>query len=261
MAAIDPSAEPAETESTVMPSKPRAVLKMIYNPSGPEDEDDSEDSEDSEDDEDDDDITPAEFLKKLLESRKAAKERGEEDESEDEEEDEEEEDDEEDSDDEEEKNGGPSDPSKTKKARKQAALEQILAAMAGNEDEDEDQMEVDASPKVNGTAKPVDKGKGKAVDADDDGHEEDLEDRLENLGMEEMVICTLDPEKVRNPTSLVDVIVLDPNGGLGRIISKPSTLQSQKVRMRTSKFVAVMQSISLEILSSQRNLVKKAIHI
>ena len=180
MAAIDPSAEPEQTGTVKSSAQPRATLKMVYDPAGPGDDGDDEDDEES-------------YLKTLLAGQNDDAE------EEEEEDDDDDEDDEEDSDDDEEKNGGPSDPSKTKKARKQAALEQILSSMG--DDEDQEEMDVDGSPKVNGLGNKANKGKGKALDeADEDAEEEEEEDEddLEKLGMEEVVICTLDPEKASN---------------------------------------------------------------
>jgi len=98
----------------------------------------------------------------------------------------EEDEDEEDEDSDEEKNGGPSDPARTKKARKEAAMREIKKLL-----EEEEEMDLDDAPNgVNGTK--ANKGKGKATDLDEDSSEdEDLERE-----MEEFVICTLDSEKV-----------------------------------------------------------------
>ena len=65
------------------------------------------------------------------------------------------------------------------------------------DDDDQDEMDVDASPKLNGVTK-TNKGKGKAFENDVEDVEDDNEDDLEEFGMEEVVICTLDPEKVRS---------------------------------------------------------------
>ena len=98
----------------------------------------------------------------------------------------EEDEDEEDEDSDEEKNGGPSDPARTKKARKEAAMREIKKLL-----EEEEEMDLDDAPNgVNDTK--ANKGKGKATDLDEDSSEdEDLERE-----MEEFVICTLDSEKV-----------------------------------------------------------------
>ena len=97
----------------------------------------------------------------------------------------EEDEDEEDEDSDEEKNGGPSDPARTKKARKEAAMREIKKLL------EEEEMDLDNTPNgVNGIK--ANKGKGKATDLDEDSSEdEDLERE-----MEEFVICTLDSEKV-----------------------------------------------------------------
>lgn len=98
----------------------------------------------------------------------------------------EEDEDEEDEDSDEEKNGGPSDPARTKKARKEAAMREIKKLL-----EEEEEMDLDDAPNgVNGTK--ANKGKGKATDLDEDSSEdEDLEREVE-----EFVICTLDSEKI-----------------------------------------------------------------
>lgn len=174
MAAIDPSAAPEHTGTLNGDTRPRAILKLVYDTNLGEDSDSEEASDDEE-----------EYLKALLAGR----------ESEDDDEDDES------SSDDEEKNGGPSDPSKTKKARKEAAVQQMMKALAEAQNDSEDEMDVDESPRVNGTSKKtkVDKGKGKAVaeDLEDESlGENETEDSMD--GMEEVVVCTLDPEKVGN---------------------------------------------------------------
>ncbi|KAL9600721.1 MAG: hypothetical protein Q9219_002962 [cf. Caloplaca sp. 3 TL-2023] len=160
MAAIDPSAEPEHTGAVNGDSTPRATLKLIYDRNGPVEDDDSEaDGEDGED--------TSDFLRAMLQGNDS-----EEDES---------------SSDDEEINGGPSDPSKSKKARKQAAAEQLMKALAENEGEDE--LDVDG---LNGVpSKKRNKGKGKAMSVED---EEDSEEDDES-NLEEVVVCTLDPQK------------------------------------------------------------------
>jgi FK506-binding nuclear protein len=154
MAAIDPS-EPAEIDENATETKrPRATLKIIRQADGDDDEDREE------------------YMRALL---------GESDsESEDESDD-----------DEEEANGGPSDPSKSKKARKAAALKQLMESIDAASESDE-QME-DAAAGVNGAAKSDKKGKAKATSDDEDDEDEDSDD--EDLEIEEFVLCTLDPEK------------------------------------------------------------------
>ena len=179
MAAIDPTAEPKTTGTTNTKAPPRATLKMLYEPTRPASDD--SDSDEEEDDED-------EWIKAIMDGRESDGLSDEDDEEESEE----------DSSEDDEKNGGPSDPAKSKKARKEAAAEQLIAALSGrtDEDESEDGMEVDDSPKVNGvTKKPkmfTGKGKAKIDEDEDDEDDEDLE-----IGVQEMVICTLDPEKAR----------------------------------------------------------------
>ncbi|KAL8848542.1 MAG: hypothetical protein Q9221_006431 [Calogaya cf. arnoldii] len=115
MAAIDPSAEPEHTGTTNGEIPPRATLKLIYDRSNQmDDDDDDEDLDGSEDGSDGQD-----FLKALMGGQDSA----EEDEDEDEDEDES-------SSDDEDVNGGPSDPARSKKARKQAAAEQLMKALA-----------------------------------------------------------------------------------------------------------------------------------
>jgi len=175
MAAIDPSAMP---EGSAEEQKhPRATLKLLRVPMGGEDDYDSEDNsedfdademermlagEDSEDDDSEDDYDGDEMDRMFAG-----------------------EDSDEDSDDDEEA-AGPSDPSKSKKARKAAAMEAIKKLLQ------EDEMDVDAKPNGKG------KGKGKAPVSDDDEEEDDDEDDLEDdeegedEEIEEFVLCTLD---------------------------------------------------------------------
>ncbi|KZF22376.1 hypothetical protein L228DRAFT_221249 [Xylona heveae TC161] len=150
MAAIDPSA-PAQNDAANGNATPRATLKIIRQAIDAEDEDD-------EDDEDE------EYLRRLIGGSDS-----EEEESSDEE-----------------ANGGPSDPSKSKKARKEAAVEALKKALA-----EQDAMEVD------GEAKKSTKGKGKASEEEESDEESDEEDdeEGEDLEIEEFVICTLDPAK------------------------------------------------------------------
>ncbi|KAL8715973.1 MAG: hypothetical protein Q9220_000640 [cf. Caloplaca sp. 1 TL-2023] len=166
MAAIDPTAEPEHTGTANGDVPPRATLKLIYDRSSPaEDDDDSEGDMDGED-----------YLRALMEGQGSDEDIDEDDESSSDEE----------------ANGGPSDPSKTRKARKQAAAEQIMKALAENMSEDE--MDVDGVNGVNGDiSKKRNKGKGKAVSGEE---EEDSEDEdVDEADMEEIVMCTLDPQK------------------------------------------------------------------
>ena len=172
MAAIDPSAAPEHTGTVNGDTRPRATLKLVYD-TNPGQDTDSDDGSDEEE----------EQLRALLAGRES------EDESEDDES----------SSDDEEKNGGPSDPSKTKKARKEAALQEMIKALAETQNDSESEMDVDELPQVNGTSKKpkMDKGKGKAIAGDSEDEspgENETEDSMD--GMEEVVVCTLDPEKV-----------------------------------------------------------------
>ncbi|KAL8826922.1 MAG: hypothetical protein Q9170_007220 [Blastenia crenularia] len=176
MAAIDPTAEPEHTGTANGDSVPRATLKLIYDRSGSADDEDSEgDSED--------DAKREDFMRAILEGMES------------DEDDEDEDDMDDSSSDDEEVNGGPSDPAKSKKARRQAAAEQLMKALAENGSEDE--MEVDGVNGVNGSngasSKKRNKGKGKAMSEEDevDSDEEDDDDS----NMEEVVVCTLDPQK------------------------------------------------------------------
>lgn len=165
MAAIDPSA-PAEIDETADADTPaRATLKLIRQPPGMDDHDDSEGESDEED-----------YLNALLGGA-----------------DSEDEDDEDESSDEEEVNGGPSDPAKSKKGRKDAAVEQLKQALANDES-----MELDVPNGVNGALPKSNKGKAKATGEEEDSDDDDDEDDDdEDLELEEFVICTLDPGKVR----------------------------------------------------------------
>ena len=184
MAAIDPRAAPEHTGTVNGDTKSRATLKLVYDTNPGQDSDSDEGSDEEE-----------EYLKALLAGR----------ESEDEDEDEEDES----SSDDEEKNGGPSDPSKSKKARKEAAMLLLMKAITEGQDADEDEMDVDESPKVNGLSKKnkANKGKGKAVAEDSDEEslgEDDTEDSMD--GMQEVVVCTLDPEKVGKCSNTICVV-------------------------------------------------------
>ncbi|KAL2132017.1 hypothetical protein VTI74DRAFT_4301 [Chaetomium olivicolor] len=145
MAAIDPTAEPETDGQGNVPSVPRSTLK-IYKAN----------VDDEEEDED--------YLEGLL--------------GEGDDEDESDEDDEE-------ANGGPSDPAKSKKARREAAIKKLLEA---TKEDSDDEME-DAGAKSNAK----NKGKGKASDEGEESDEEDED--VDDLNMEEYVVCTLDTER------------------------------------------------------------------
>lgn len=149
MAALDPSAVPEFSGSAIDGTTPRATLKLIRQPMGAD-----------EDDEDDLDSDEEEHLRALISGG------GSDDDSSDDE-----------------ANGGPSDPAKSKKARKQANIDALKEALAGD---DSDDMSVEGSKKSS---------KGKAVaNGDEDSGSEEGSDELEEV--EEFVICTLDPASV-----------------------------------------------------------------
>ncbi len=176
MAAIDPTAAPLGDEGVV----PRATLKIIRQPldaSDMYDEDDSDDSEDFDADE----------MDAML--------GGNGDDSEDEDEDED-------------ANGGPSDPSKTKQARVIAALKKLGEVDGMDVDDDDDDDEVPKTNGVNGVSKSV-KAKGKMPASDEDEDEEVSDDGEDEI--EEFVICTLDPEKVRHLSSNSSLSMLNAN--------------------------------------------------
>lgn len=163
MAAIDPSATPEHAGTANGDTPVRATLKIIYEPNDPNADEGSDEGSDDEN-----------YLKALLQ--------GDEDEE-----------DENSSSDEEEKNGGPSDPSKSRKARKQAAVEQMMKALAENDSNDD--VDMGGASGINGALSKAKKGKGKATEEEE---EESSEDENEGLkGLEELVLCTLDPAKVR----------------------------------------------------------------
>ena len=152
MAAIDPSAEPEGEDDAV----PRATLKLIRRPL------------DDESDEEDDEFDIDEMEAMLAEQ---------------------EEDDDEDSDDDEDLKGGPSDPAKTKKARREAAAKQLQALA-----EEEMDLDEDMPNGVSGSKKSA-KALGKMPASDDSDEDEDDDGEGE---LEEFVLCTLDPSKVRS---------------------------------------------------------------
>ncbi|KAL4874778.1 hypothetical protein BJY04DRAFT_233310 [Aspergillus karnatakaensis] len=105
--------------------------------------------------------------------------------------------DEEDSEDDEELNGGPSDKEKARKLRAAAALKEMEEAM-DEDDESDDGEEFDLKAAISKLVK----GKGPATDDDEDDEESD-----EGLELDEMVVCTLDPE--RNYQQALDITVAE----------------------------------------------------
>ncbi|KAL8388458.1 hypothetical protein RB595_009231 [Gaeumannomyces hyphopodioides] len=157
MAAIDPTEEPEADEDGKVPRVPRSTLKILKEAVGDDyDEDDS-------------------YLEELLAN-------ADEDDSDD------------DSEEGEEANGGPSDPAKSKKARKEAAIKQLIAAAQAESDSDEDMADGEA----NGKSK---KGKEPATDEDDS----DDDDSELGADLEDHVLCTLDVE--RNFQQPLDIVI------------------------------------------------------
>lgn len=151
MAAIDPIT-PVEINEKNFSAPLRATLKLIRLPSQGEDESDDEDYDDEE-------------MQKLLAGL------GSDDESES---------------DDEEANGGPSDPAKSKKAQKEAAVKKLLENLKSESDEEMDDAVVNGL-----SAKAKGKAKAAAVDESDDDDSEESE----GLEVEEFVVCTLDTER------------------------------------------------------------------
>ncbi|KAK4184166.1 hypothetical protein QBC35DRAFT_541032 [Podospora australis] len=112
---------------------------------------------------------------------------------------------------------GPSDPSKSKKARREAAIKQLLAA---TKEELDGEIE-DADAKPNGKRK---KGKAKAAAKDKEESEEDEESDDDDKVFEESLVCTLDSERVRTVASLsrAKALTLSSVGqrwGVGSLVS------------------------------------------
>ena len=101
--------------------------------------------------------------------------------------DEEDDDEEEEDSDDEETNGGPSDKEKARKLKEAAALKDMEEEDDDDDDDDDDDEEFDLQAAISKLVK----GKGPATDDDDDDESD------EGLDIDEMVVCTLDPERVR----------------------------------------------------------------
>ncbi|KAI4949373.1 hypothetical protein J4E91_005112 [Alternaria rosae] len=158
MAAIDPDAEPQIDDEH---KHPRATLKLIRVPM-----DFDSDDDDDEDYEEGDIEAIAARLRAAGALPEADSDMSDSDDSESE------------------KNGGPSDPARSKKA-KQAALTKKL-----QEELEADDMDIDGMTNGKGKAK----GKAKVTD-DDLSDEDDEDDEDDDDEPEELVLCTLDPEK------------------------------------------------------------------
>lgn len=158
MAALDPSAESQGPSDAPL----RATLKVFRQSL-------LDDFEDDEDDDEDDESFDADEMDRIL--------AGEDSES---------------SDDDEDVNGGPSDPAKSKKARKEQARKEIkkLLDAEGMDVDDDDE----APNGINGDASKSEKALGKMPASDE---EEDSEiDSDEEGEIEEFVVCTLDTNQV-----------------------------------------------------------------
>ncbi|MCJ1352256.1 MAG: peptidylprolyl isomerase fpr4 [Icmadophila ericetorum] len=165
MAAIDPSAAPVYAGTANDNIPPRATLKLIRQDFDIDDDDDEDEDEDYMLNGDDEDLSE---------------------------------------DDDEAANGGPSDPLKSKGSAKEAHLEQLLKAFAENksesddddDDDDDEDMDLDGVNGINGIngiISQIKKGKGKATDEDEEDSDDD--DLMGPMGLQEYVLCTLDPEK------------------------------------------------------------------
>ncbi|KAF7118357.1 hypothetical protein CNMCM5793_007871 [Aspergillus hiratsukae] len=106
-----------------------------------------------------------------------------------------EDDSEEDSD--EEFNGGPSDKEKARKLKEAAALKEMLEDEDDDEDDEDDEEDFDLKAAISKLVK----GKAPATDDDEDDESE------EGLELDEMVVCTLDPE--RNCQQPLDITVAE----------------------------------------------------
>ncbi len=166
MAALDPTEEAEPDKDGNVPTKGRSTLRILKQRMG-----DVSDSDDEEDD----------YLQALLDG--AGADSDDEDEGD------------EDEDDDEEPNGGPSDPSKSKKARQEAAIRKLIEATQNDDEEDEDMEDGDAdAEKPNGVAKPgASKGKEPATSDDESDSDDDSDDGLD---LENFVVCTLDTDRV-----------------------------------------------------------------
>lgn len=160
------------------------------------------------------------------------------------------EDEDEESSDGEEANGGPSDPSKAKKPSKLDLVKAIAEADSEDEDEDEsDDLEEEAAAKD--ALMKILKGKAKATGDGDKDDEED--DDFDGLELEEIVVCTLDPEKVIGdcPTTAQDLRLTLPS-----ITSNLLTLWLVRMRRYSSRSPAHTRCTSPATMSFQLMMVK-----
>lgn len=154
----------------------------------------------------------------------------------------EEEDEEEESSDGEEVNGGPSDSSRAKKPNKTDLVKAIAEQESEDDEDEEDDSDDEAAAKS--ALMKIMKGKGKAIGNGDEASD-DEEDSLE---LEEIVICTLDPENVGCGASF-------PAQGLRltstSITSNLSISLSEKMKRSSSRSLAHMRFTLRATMSSQ----------
>lgn len=93
--------------------------------------------------------------------------------------------------DEEEVNGGPSDKEKARKLKEAAALKDMEDAMDEDDQDDEDDDEDEGDFDLKAAISKLVKGKAPATDDDEDDDESD-----EAVGLDETVVCTLNPGSV-----------------------------------------------------------------
>lgn len=115
----------------------------------------------------------------------------------------------EDEDDDDETNGGPSDPQKSKKARKAEALQQLIESVGAEKSDDE--ME-DASSRTK-----TDKGKSK-VKHDEEEEDDNASSEEDDDEIEEFVLCTLDP--LKNYQQPLDITISENENVYFRVIGK-----------------------------------------
>ncbi|KAK3328828.1 hypothetical protein B0H66DRAFT_487122 [Apodospora peruviana] len=96
-------------------------------------------------------------------------------------------------------NGGPSDKSKSKKARQEAAIKKLLEATQEESDDDMEDAEASSSSKSK-------KGKAKATEEDEEDSDDESDDE-DDLEVEDFVVCTLDTE--RNYQQPLDIVIAE----------------------------------------------------
>jgi hypothetical protein len=218
MAAIDPSATP-EHEDVDDKSPPRATLKVVRVPDSmfDDDDDDDEDYEELEDGEDEAD---------------------------------------------EEENGGPS----QKKSKAERLLEALVSDVDEEDDkdmadgeadeeddeDDEEDEEVARAALVKFMKASKSKGKAKATGEEDEDEDDDDDDDTA-IELDEVVLCTLDPEKVfhkslRRNRALVNFCC--------RTFSSLWTLSSMKVKRFSLKYLALTPFTLPAITSSPQTMGK-----